>query len=148
MTGSAGRYLLVALVSAAVALGASWASRSLMASREHSGGEIHAVMHQQLDLNPAQEAKVTALEASFADRRSALEAKLAQANAELARAMATEHQYGPRVAAAVDHAHMAMGDLQKATLEHVFAMRAVLRPEQAKRFDQAVDKALTGASGR
>ena len=79
---------------------------------------------------------------------AALEAKLAQANAELASAMATEHQYGPRVAAAVDHAHMAMGDLQKATLEHVFAMRAVLRSEQAKRFDKAVDKALTGTGGR
>jgi nickel and cobalt resistance protein CnrR len=36
-----------------------------------------------------------------------------------------------------------MGDLQKETLEHIFAMRAVLRPDQAAKFDQTVVKALT-----
>ena len=36
-----------------------------------------------------------------------------------------------------------MGQLQKETLEHIFAMRAVLRPDQAARFDAAVVKALT-----
>jgi Spy/CpxP family protein refolding chaperone len=145
--GNAGRYLLVALVSAAVALGTLWASRSLLAPQEHSGGELHVFVHQQLDLDREQEARLEALEVRFASRRTELEATLRQANAELARAMASEHQYGPRVAAAVDHAHMAMGDLQKATLEHVFAMRALLRPDQAARFDRAVDKALTEAGG-
>lgn len=143
----AGRYLLVALVAAAVALGASWASRSLLASPEPSGGDLHAFMHHKLDLDAAQEAQVEALETRFASRRTELEAKLRDANAELAQAMASEHQYGPRVAAAVDHAHMAMGDLQKATLEHVFAMRALLRPDQAARFDGAVARALTEAGG-
>ena len=147
MTVGAGRYLLVALVAAAVALGASWTSRNLLIPHEDSGGELHAIIHQQLDLDAEQEAKVEALEKNFADRRSELESKLRQANAELAEAMASEHQYGPRVAAAVDHAHMAMGELQKATLEHVFAMRAALRPDQAARFDRAVDKALTGTGG-
>lgn len=145
--GNAGRYLIVALISAAVALGTLWVSRSLLAPQEHSGGELHAFVHQQLDLDREQEARIEALEVRFASRRTALEATLRQTNTELARAMASEHQYGPRVAAAVDHAHMAMGDLQKATLEHVFAMRAVLRPDQAARFDQAVDKALTEAGG-
>ncbi|MBA4759651.1 periplasmic heavy metal sensor [Sphingosinicella sp.] len=145
--GNAGRYLLVALISAAVALGTLWASRSLLAPQGHSGGELHAFVHQQLDLDREQEARIEALEVRFASRRAELEATLGQANAELARAMASEHQYGPRVAAAVDHAHMAMGDLQKATLEHVFAMRALLRPDQAVRFDRAVDKALTEAGG-
>jgi hypothetical protein len=138
---------MVALVAAAVALGASWASRSLLTPQEHAGGELHSIMHRELDLDKRQEAGVEALENSFASRRKELEAKLRQANAELAQAMATEHQYGPRVAAAVDHAHIAMGDLQKATLEHVFAMRALLRPDQAARFDRAVDKALTGTDG-
>lgn len=147
MMGNSGRYLLVAILAAAVAVGASWAVRSLMASDAHSGGELHSFIHEQLDLNPAQTAKIDALEAQFAERRTALEAKLKAANGELAQAMASEHQYGPRVAAAVDHAHMAMGDLQKATLEHVFAMRALLRPDQATRFDRAVAKALTEADG-
>jgi hypothetical protein len=47
------------------------------------------------------------------------------------------------VSASVDRAHHAMGQLQKETLEHVFAMRSVLRADQAAKFDQAVVKALT-----
>ena len=57
-------------------------------------------------------------------------------------AIAAEHEYGPRVSAAVDDTHDAMGDLQKATLEHVFAMRAILRPDQQARFDAVVSKSL------
>ncbi len=45
--------------------------------------------------------------------------------------------------AAIDQSHVAMGALQKETLEHLFEMRAVLDPEQAKRFDSTVVKALT-----
>ena len=116
-------------------------------ARSRQAANSTDIMHQELDLDARQEAGVEALEKSFAGRRKELEAKLRQANAELARAMSTEHQYGPRVTTAVDHAHMAMGDLQKATLEHVFAMRALLRPDQAARFDRAVDKALTGTGG-
>jgi anthranilate/para-aminobenzoate synthase component I len=142
-----GRYLLVAIIAAAVAVGASWAARGLMVANDHAGSELHDFVHGQLDLNSAQKAKIEQLEAQFAQRRTALEAKLKAANGELAQAMASEHQYGPHVAAAVDHAHMAMGDLQKATLEHVFAMRALMRPDQAVRFDRAVGKALTEADG-
>lgn len=36
-----------------------------------------------------------------------------------------------------------MGELQKVTLAHIFAMRQLLRPNQTGQFDQAVVKALT-----
>ncbi len=36
-----------------------------------------------------------------------------------------------------------MGELQKETLAHIFAMRAILRPDQATAFDRAVVKSLT-----
>ena len=65
------------------------------------------------------------------------------ANARLADAIEAEHGYGPQVTAAIDHSHMIMGGLQKETLEHLFAMRAVLNPDQAKLFDSTVVKALT-----
>ena len=38
---------------------------------------------------------------------------------------------------------MAMGALQKATVAHVFDMRAVLTPQQARAFDAEVIAALT-----
>src|SRR3546814_8170022 len=50
--------------------------------------------------------------------------------------------------AEIDRSHAAMGELQKETLAHIFAMRAVLRPEQAEKFDQAVVKALTADATR
>ena len=64
-------------------------------------------------------------------------------NAKLAAAIENEHGYGTEVAAAIDQSHMAMGQLQKETLEHIFAMRALLRPDQVAKFDAAVVKALT-----
>lgn len=36
-----------------------------------------------------------------------------------------------------------MGELQKETLAHLFAMRRLLRPDQAAQFDRAIMKALT-----
>jgi Spy/CpxP family protein refolding chaperone len=139
------RYLLVAVVAFAAALGATWLSRSLAEHGHPEGSTLHVLMHEQLNLDAAQQAKIEVLERQFAMRRKALDAQLRQANSDLASAIANEHQYGPKVAEAVDRSHVAMGDLQKATLSHVFAMRAVLRPDQAVRFDTAVAKALTRA---
>ena len=65
------------------------------------------------------------------------------ANARLAEAIEAEHGYGPKVTAAVDHVHHVMGEMQKSTLEHLFEMRAVMNPDQARRFDKTVVKALT-----
>lgn len=141
--GNASRYALVALVSFCVAIGASWLSRSYMAPPHTGGSELHVLMHEKLDLDPDQKRRIAALEADFGTQRQALDASLRAANADLARAMGSEHQFGPAVSQAVDRSHMAMGELQKATLRHVFAMRAVLHPDQAAQFDKAISKALT-----
>ena len=88
-------------------------------------------------------AAIDAIEARYAVRRKALEFEMRAANARLAEAIEEEHGYGPKVTAAIDHSHTVMGALQKETLEHLFAMREVLNPEQAKMFDSTVVKALT-----
>lgn len=104
---------------------------------------LHALVHHDLDLTSAQRARVDVLERDYAARRQVLEAEMRAANADLAGAIREERGYGPKVTAAVDRFHGAMGRLQKATIEHVFAMRAVLTPAQAERFDRSVVKALT-----
>jgi len=147
MMGNFGRYFLVAVVAAAAALAATWLARDLTSHDKPAGAELHGFVHEELDLDPTQTARIEALEGRFATRKRELEGKLRAANGELASAIANEHQYGPRVSEAVDHAHTAMGELQKATLAHVFAMRAVMRPDQATRFDAAVAKALTEGGG-
>ncbi|GFE76874.1 MULTISPECIES: periplasmic heavy metal sensor [Novosphingobium] len=138
----ASRYVLVAFAAFLVALGAVWLGQKLRAE-EPEESRIHAVLHRELGLDPAQKQRIEALERGFAARRGQLESELRAANADLARAIEHEHAYGSDVERAVDRSHVAMGELQKATLRHVFAMRAVLRPDQTGRFDKAVAEALT-----
>lgn len=137
------RLLTAAVAVVALALVGVWIGRMMQPEAYHSGAELHALMHEGLDLDPAQERALDALERDFATRRAALEARLKVDNAQLAEAIAAEHQYGPRVSAAVDATHVAMGELQKATLEHIFAMRAVLRADQQAKFDAAVAESLS-----
>lgn len=136
------RYVLVAVLAFLVALGALWLGQRMRGDQPQES-RIHAVLHGELDLDSAQRQQIDALEQGFTDRRARLEGELRAANADLAAAIAREHAYGPAVEKAVDRSHGAMGELQKATLQHVFAMRAVLRPDQTARFDKAVAEALT-----
>ncbi len=109
----------------------------------HRTPSLHQVLHEELNLNAAQEQEIDVLERDFATRRSALEAEMRAANAALASAMREEHEYGPRVTAAVERFHRAMGELQSETMRHVFAMREVLTPDQRTEFDALVSSALT-----
>jgi nickel and cobalt resistance protein CnrR len=137
------RFALTLLLAFGAAIGGALIGRTWIAPPPPVESELHQVMHADLKLEPAQELRIEAIEQQYAQRRQALEAELRADNARLASAIQAEHGYGPQVAAAVDASHHAMGELQKVTLEHVFAMRSVLRPDQAARFDEAVVKALT-----
>lgn len=137
------RIALIALVAFVAAMGGTYAGRALLAPEKQTETELHALLHTELDLDAAQQAKIEAIEQRFATRRKALELEMRAANAHLAAAMQTEHGYGPEVTAAIDHTHMVMGEMQKETLEHLFAMRAVLLPDQAAKFDRTVTRALT-----
>ena len=134
--------LVVALALVAAIVGVVL-GRQFMAPNHHAGIELHSVLHEQMSLDAAQERRLHELEQSFAVRRQALEQEMRAENVRLAKAIAAEHGNGPRVAAAVDASHRTMGTLQKETLVHIFAMRSLLRPDQAAKFDAAVTKALT-----
>ena len=137
------RALLIIAGAFLAALAGVFLGHRLVVQREAPSAELHAVLHDRLDLDAGQKARLETLERQFAVRRKAIELELRADNALLAEAIETEHGYGPKVAAAVDRSHEGMGRLQKETLSHVFAMRQLLRPDQASRFDAAVTKALT-----
>lgn len=137
------RLLLIAVIAFAAALAGVFIGRAYVARQAPVETELHALLHSELELDAAQKARIEAIESRFAVRKQALELELRADNVRLAEAIEAEHGYGPQVAAAVDRSHQAMGQLQKETLEHVFAMRSVLRPDQAAMFDAAVVKALT-----
>ena len=139
-----GRLLLAVLLAGlAGCLGAIAADRWL---NHEDNGSLHQFVHEELVLTEDQNSRLETLEARFAVERAALESSLRAANARLAQAMDAEHEYGPEVSAAIDDVHGQMGDLQKATDQHVFDMREILEPEQQRLFDRKVSEALTSNS--
>ena len=135
--------LWIAIVAFFAAMAGVLLGRHFFPQPTTAGVELHDVLHSQLDLDDHQKRQIDLLEQRFAVRRRTLELDLRADNERLADAIEAEHGNGPRVAAAVDQSHRAMGELQKETLGHIFAMRQILRPDQAKTFDQAVVHALT-----
>lgn len=137
------RHILITVVLAALAAAAgAWLCANYVL---HQAGppSLHDVVHRDLDLSADQERRLEAIEVRYAAEKKRLEADMRAANRELAAALAAGDKTSPKVDAAVDHLHHAMGALQKATIAHVFDMRAVLTPGQAKTFDAEVVAALT-----
>ncbi|MFA5963800.1 MAG: periplasmic heavy metal sensor [Sphingomonas sp.] len=137
------RTLIVALIAFLAAIAGVAIGRLVIPAHAPKGSELHALLHHDLKLDAGQQMRLKVLEQRFAVRRQALELELRADNARLAEAIEGEHGNGPRVGAAVDASHKVMGELQKETLAHVFAMRQILRPDQTAAFDRAVVKALT-----
>jgi hypothetical protein len=137
------RLLLIASIAFAAAIVGVVVGRTLIVPKPPVETEIHTLLHEQLALDDTQKARLEAIEMRFAIRKQALELQMRADNARLAEAIEAEHGYGPAVRAAVDHSHQVMGELQKETLGHVFAMRSVLRPDQAAQYDHAIVGALT-----
>ena len=102
----------------------------------------HEWLHDELHLSKEQLAALGPIETKFADGEKLLTAKLREANRELADVISAEKNYTPRVAAAVETVHHHMGELQKASLEHVFEMRQVLTPEQGDKLLKLVAQTL------
>ncbi|HVK41224.1 MAG TPA: periplasmic heavy metal sensor [Phenylobacterium sp.] len=141
MKGLRGLLLTLVLAALAAGLGAWGGARYVLRAQQEPS--LHAFVHDKLNLSSDQEAKLDVLEREFAVRRSAREAELRLANAELAAAIEAKHRYSPEVQTAIEHFHDVMGELQKETIVHILHMRAILTPSQAEIFDKRVSEALT-----
>jgi Spy/CpxP family protein refolding chaperone len=136
------RDLRFALIVAALAFGTSLMVGNSFVKQHHSH-DLDQWLHEQLNLTAEQDKKLIPIEVKFADRKKALEAEIYQANHELAAAISEDGKYSLRVKQSVDKIHVAMGELQKATLEHLFEMHSVLTPEQQKILNSLTTDALT-----
>ncbi len=142
MTGLVRTTLLIAVLTALAGAFGGWIGVRIGVHQAHEHVGLDAVVHDQLYLTPAQQARIGRLETAFATRRRSLEAEMKAANIDLATAIGSEHAYGPRAELAVARFHRAMGALQEETIRHVLAMRGVMTPIQARQFDALIEKAL------
>ena len=139
-----GRISLVIIVLTALAAGlGGWAGVRLGLHQVQAPAGLDVIVHRQIHLTADQDRQLAVLETRFAMLRGTRQAEMQSANAELAEAIGTQHAYGQKAQEAVSRFHAAMGALQEDTIRHIFAMRAVMTPEQARQFDVLVAKALT-----
>ncbi len=134
---------LTLILSVLVAILGVWGGAQYVMHRMPRPTPLHELVHEKLGLTADQERRIAGMERDHEARRQALEAEMRAANAQLAQAFQQSHAYTPQVQAAIDRFHRAMGELQKETIVHTLAMRAVLTPDQTARFDETVVRSLT-----
>jgi Spy/CpxP family protein refolding chaperone len=125
---------------------AGWAGVEFGLHRSEHNADLDTILHRDLDLTSDQDRKLDALEAGFARDRESLQEQMRAANRDLAHAITVEHRFDPGARVAIDHFHQSMRILQERTVQHVLSMRALLTPEQQKRFDKMIDNALVAGS--
>lgn len=103
---------------------------------------LNDYIHAQLNITPEQDEKLKDMEREYQEKVIYLEEKLKLANMELANAIKEEKRYGPRVEKAIADNHTTMGELQKATMQHLFKMQTVLTEEQNQKMNRIITDAL------
>ena len=146
MIANARTVVAVLVLTALAGAAGGWFGVHYGVARQHSSTSLNRLLHRQLHLSADQRQRLAALEARYDTRRRLLESQARAANRELAAALLADHQYGPKDEQAINDFYAAMKALQVATAKHVLAMRAVLTPQQAQKFDRTVSRALD--SGR
>ncbi len=135
-------FVLTFIAAVAAAGFGGWLGASKVAERGHASS-VHDLLLEDIEVTAEQDLRLRALDGDYEDLKRRREAELRKANAELAAAILEGHAYTPKVQAAVEHFHHAMGEFQKETIVHVLEMRAVLTPKQAAQMDKRVAEALT-----
>lgn len=135
--------LILLLSVAAVAVLSCWATGHYLRDRAPSGHvEAHHWIHAQLGFNSQQEKELQPIEKRFDEQKRHYGELLRIANQELAQAIREDRADSQRVKDAVAKIHQAQGELQNATLQHIFEMKPVLRPEQYEKLIQLTADAL------
>ncbi|HEY0790364.1 MAG TPA: periplasmic heavy metal sensor [Chthoniobacterales bacterium] len=147
MNGRALQLLLMLALVALVSAATCFTTVRVLEKRGEDPASAHRWIHRQLGLTADQDRALAPIEAAFQARKGELTRRIAQANAELATAIKEDKAETPRVVYLVEEIHAAQGDLQKATLQHVFDMQGVLRPDQSEKLLDLTARALADVDG-
>lgn len=145
------KWLLISMFfSAALAGGTAWLVTDWTLHRhgeshahDHAQTDLHAWMHEHLDITPEQHQKLEPLEVEFENIRMKLKEDLRQADVALARTIRDPKMNEASMNAALEQLNKAQNALQKATLDHFFIMKRYLRPAQADKLLKWTHDSLT-----
>lgn len=106
------------------------------AAASGSEEDLHRWMHKHLAITPAQHKTLDPIEDAFEKERIRLREEIVKAGHDLANAVRGGKSDSPEIAAALARLNAAQAQLQRATLDHFFAMKDHLDPEQAEKLLQ------------
>lgn len=130
------------IVIALAGFGAFYACGHFFKPPHHNQIDAHIWLHEQIAITVEQDQKLSEIEKKFSGKQRVLREKIYVGNLGLAAAMLEEKTFSERVTAAVERIHHAQGELQKATIEHIFDMQPVLTPQQAEKLNKLAVDAL------
>ena len=137
--------IFLALVAAVACVACWFTARYLNRSHHTEHGDAHAWIHTQLGITEEQGKKLEPIEQRYAEQKKHHGEMLRIANAELGKAILEDRKDSERVKAVVARIHQAQGELQNATLQHIFEMKSVLTPPQYEKLLQSTADALSTA---
>ncbi len=135
----------VLIILAAAFSGLYFGQYILTESRTHPHSQSvswHEALHDKLQLTADQHAQLVVIENRYFKIRKDLEEQIRLANLQLAQAIKDDKSFSARVRVATGKIHKAMGELQNATLQHLFEMRPLLTDDQNRKLEQMVTDAL------
>lgn len=140
------RLILFAVVGAVIGIVGAASLAWFWHANQRPESDLHTQLHLAVPLDAEEQAILDAKERAFAARRAEIETRLRFANGHLADAIAADPRWSPQVEAATREVEQAAADLQRATLVHIFEMRAGLKPAHRPAYDQVLVNALRRGS--
>ena len=126
----------------AIAALSSFCTMHWIEARHAAAIDPHEWLHSELKISPEQHQALEPLETKFAERNRVLREQMRTANHELAVAIGKGQANSPEISAAIGKIHLRMGELQNASIDHIFGMRAKLTPEQGATLLRLAQQAL------
>lgn len=146
------RVLSLAFALAAIAMISAASSfltlRMVSRQQSHPAEDYHEWIHQKLNMTAEQERRSLTSERRYEETKRHLEEVIRLANSELAERILKDKSYSPSVEKSVAEIHSAVGQLQKATLEHIFELKEVLDAEQYGRLIELTAQGLSDNTRR
>ena len=134
------------VVVALVATGACYISARVFGPFHQNAVTSHEWIHKQLGLTADEQKALEPIEKRFEQRQRELMTAIRAAARELAQAIKEDQTDSAKVSSAVGKIQSAQGELQEATLQHVFEMKTILAPEQYQKLLKLTADALNEAN--